>query len=261
MTANYETIAEAGPEAPWIVMVHGMSHDHRVFSAQVDGFRARYRIATIDLPGHGLSAAIGGPFGHGELARHVLGAIDDAGIARCHYWASHTGTALGLLLACAEPARFHSLILEAAVLPGHLMPYVDAALQRAREHAQSAGIAAARKLWFESGEWFEVIRARPVECRAQAHWEIIADFAGAPWLSTEAALPVAPIDDALAALALPVLLYNGEHDVADFAAAADFLEARLPNVKRAVIPGGGGFPGWEFPGLVNRLADDFLAAL
>lgn len=259
MSANYQAITEAGHEAPWLVMVHGASHDHRAFSAQVAAFRARCRIALIDLPGHGLSAGIAGPFGHAELARHVRGALEDAGIACCHYWASHTGSALGLLLAAAEPQRFRSLILEGAVLPGPATPYVEAALQRARASAQGAGIEAARRQWFDTGDWFEVIRARPNECRAAEHWQMIADFPGAPWLAPGTPAPVAALgDDALAGLTMPVLIYNGEHDLPDFAAAARFLEARLPNARREAIAEAGGFPAWEFPERVNALVGAFL---
>ncbi len=261
MAAGYETVIEAGAAAPWLVMVHGMSGDHRVFSAQVAAFKARYRILLIDLPGHGLSSDVPGPFGHAELAAHVAGAMADAGVAQCDYWATHTGTALGLLLATERPGRFHSMILEGAVKTGHAMPSVDRELRRARDTARTAGVAEARRQWFDEAAWFDVMRARPEACRAAAHWAIVASFSGTPWLYTGAAAPVAPIDGRLASLDVPVLLYNGEHDLADFVAVADRLEALLPRVRRATIPDAGGFPAWEFPASANRLAEDFLSSL
>ena len=261
MPAGYKTVIEAGDTAPWLVMVHGMSGDHRVFSAQVAAFKARYRILLIDLPGHGLSSDAPGPFGHSELAAHVAGALAHAGVAECHYWATHTGTALGLLLATERPGRFRSMILEGAVLPGHVMPSVERELRRARDTARTAGVAEARRQWFDEAAWFDVMRGRPKECRAAAHWAIVSAFSGAPWLHTGDAAPVAPIDGRLASLDLPVLLYNGEHDLGDFVAVANRLEALLPRVTRATIPDAGGFPAWEFPARVNRLAEDFLARL
>ncbi len=261
MAARYETVLEAGAAAPWLVMVHGMSGDHRVFSAQVAAFKARYRILLIDLPGHGLSSGVPGPFGHAELAAHVGGALADAGVAECHYWATHTGTALGLLLATERPGRFHSMILEGAVKPGHAMPSVDRELKRARDTARTAGVPAALKQWFDEAAWFDVMRAHPQACRAAAHWAIVASFSGGPWLDTGAAAPVAPLDGRLASLDVPVLLYNGEHDLGDFVDVADRLEALLPRVRRATIADAGGFPAWEFPARVNRLAEDFLSSL
>lgn len=261
MAARFKTVTAAGDEAPWLAMVHGMSQDHRVFDSQVAAFRSRYRIVLIDLPGHGLSADLPGPYGHSELAKHTLGGLTAAAVSRCHYWATHTGTAVGLLLASENPARFRSLILEGAVPPGHTMPSVDKEIRRARETAQKQGVAAARRQWFDQAAWFEVMRARPEECRAAAHRDIVADFSGAPWLYAGAAQPVASIDDRLATLDVPVLLYNGEHDLADFADAAAILGVRLPNVRRATIPDAGGFPAWEFPDRVNRIVADFLDPL
>jgi pimeloyl-ACP methyl ester carboxylesterase len=258
--ANFKSIREPGATGAWLVMVHGMSQDHRVFSVQVDVFKDRHPILLIDLPGHGLSAGIPGPFGHWEMAEHIRDAITKAGIDRCHYWGTHTGTALGLLLAAWEPTRFHSLILEGAVLPGHVMPSVDRELQRAREIAQTEGVAAACQQWFAQTDWFAVMRRHPGLCRAGEHEAIIGEFTGAPWLYQGTSRGVEPIDGQIAALDLPVLFYNGEHDLPDFIAAADHLETLLPKARRAVIADAGGFPAWEFPEPVNALVADFLTA-
>lgn len=261
MASTYSLIEDAGDSAPWLVMVHGISQNHRVFSAQSDAFRNRYRIQLIDLPGHGLSADVPGPFGHAEMARHVREAMDAAGIEVCHYWGTHTGTALGLLLSIANPQRFASLVLEGAVLPGQAMPSVEAELQRARDTARRQGVAAARRQWFDLAPWFDVIRARPEECRAAAHWDMISEFAGTPWLYKGPAQAVAHYDRQYADLDLPVLLYNGAHDLPDFFDNAEFLAARLPRVRRETIAGGGGFPAWEFPDRVNALVASFLDAV
>ncbi|MBT3533647.1 MAG: hypothetical protein HN478_07205, partial [Rhodospirillaceae bacterium] len=83
---------------------------------------------------------------------------------------------------------------------------------------------------------------------------------GAPWLYQGTSRGVEPIDGQIAALDLPVLFYNGEHDLPDFIAAADHLETLLPKARRAVIADAGGFPAWEFPEPVNALVADFLTA-
>ncbi|MDA1099892.1 MAG: alpha/beta hydrolase [Proteobacteria bacterium] len=261
MAAQSRRICETGAKGAWLVMVHGMSQDHRVFSAQVDAFKDRHPILLIDLPGHGLSVDLPGPFGHWELAAQVDGAITAAGIDRCHYWGTHTGAALGLLLATREPARFQALILEGTVLPGHAMPSVDRELQRARETAQTRGMAAARQQWFARAAWFAVMRQRPGPCRAAEHAAMIGQFPGAPWLYQGASRAVEPIDGQIAALETPVLFYNGEHELPDFIAAADRLQALLPNARRAAIAQAGGFPAWEFPEPVNALVAEFLTAV
>jgi pimeloyl-ACP methyl ester carboxylesterase len=258
MTANFKVIVEAGTATPWLVMVHGMTQDHRVSSAQVAGFRTRFRILLIDLPGHGMSTGIPSSFGHHELAAEVSGAMQEAGVESCHYWATHTGTSLGLLLAVENPKRFHSLILEGPVIPGQVLPSVKMEIERACDTAQSDGLDAALRQWFDAADWFEVIRQNPEACRAGDHWRMVSEFAGAPWLYGGPPSQIDPIDDHLEALDIPALIYNGEHDLDDFQNAAGQLQSLLPNARRELIAGGGGFPGWEYPGAVNELAERFL---
>jgi pimeloyl-ACP methyl ester carboxylesterase len=187
--------------------------------------------------------------------------MEHAGVSGCHYWGTHTGTSLGLLLACETPERFRSLIFEGAVLPGHALPSVEVGLQRARETARAEGVAEACRQWFDESAWFAVMRRRPEECRAGEHRTIVSEFSGAPWLYKGQAATVTPIDERLASIDVPVLLYNGEHDLRDFVDAADRLERLLPRVERATIPDAGGFPAWEFPERVNRLVAGFLSSV
>jgi pimeloyl-ACP methyl ester carboxylesterase len=87
---------------------------------------------------------------------------------------------------------------------------------------------------------------------------MITEFAGGPWLDRSPARPVESIAARLPSLRRPVLLVNGEHDLPDFLALAGELAGALPDVERAVIEEGGGFPLWEFPERVNARVRRFL---
>lgn len=256
----YEIVDGAGAQSPWLVMVHGASQYRAIFAEQVERFRDDFRILLIDLPGHGASSALPGPYGLEEYAASVAAAIDDAGAAPAHYWGTHTGAAVGLMLAVRHPQRFASLILEAPTLPGVEMPSVTRNIGRARATARDHGIDAARSEWFASAEWFAVMRANPEQCQAAAHAAIIAEFAGGPWLDMAVPKTAAPITNLLRDLTTPVLLINGEHDVPDFVQLAELLQEQLPNVKRCTIAGAGGFPLWEFPQAVAFAVRSFLSA-
>lgn len=255
--ARVETVTEAGPEARWLTLVHGLSQHRGVFSAQVEAFRESHRLLLVDLPGHGLSASMPGPYGLEEYSAAVLAALDEAGVERTIYFGTHTGAGVGLLLACRAPLRFASLVLEGPVIPGRLPPVVVESLARISELGRTEGLAAARAFWWEQG-WFDVMRERPGPCRAAGQRAMIEEFQCGPWLDTQTPATVAALDDQLAGLRLPVLIMNGEHDMSDFILSADELTALLPNARRAVIPGGGGFPLWEFPDQVNGEVRRFL---
>ncbi len=261
MVAAAKTVTAAPEGAPWLVMVHGLSGDHRVFDAQVRAFRGRYRILLVDLPVHGLSAEVPGPYVHRELAGQVEAALDMAGLARLHYWGTHTGAAVGILLALGRPERFASLVLEGAVLPGRVMPSVAAELASTLAVLEAEGLAAAKRRWFEESGFFEAMRRRPADCRAAQHRRIVAEFGGAPWSDPGEPLPVAPVEEDLKGLEVPVLAYNGERDLGDFLEVAERLEQLLPRCRRRLIAQAGGFPAWEFPARVNAVVEDFLAEI
>jgi pimeloyl-ACP methyl ester carboxylesterase len=255
---HFDAISNAGKTGPWITMVHGASQHSGLFSAQVEAFRADYRLLLIDLPGHGRSSAVPGPYGLVEYARSALAAIRAAGIERTHFWGTHTGAGIGLMLAAKHPELIASLVLDGSILPGVDLPYVTARYGRAKATARERGIEAARAEWFRESRWFEVIRERPEECRAKEHWQLVSGFSGRPWLDTSTPEPIPSIRPQLARITQPVLLVNGEHDVEDFIRVADELEASLSDVERVTVPGAGGFPLWEFPAEVNSRVRRFL---
>jgi 3-oxoadipate enol-lactonase len=256
---HFETISTADDAKPWLTLLHGASQHSGLFSAQVEEFQPDYRLLLVDLPGHGRSSAIAGPYGLSEYARSVLAAIRAAGVERTHFWGTHTGAGIGLMLAAEQPQLIASLVLDGAILPGVDLPYVSARLAQAKKTARERGIEAAKAEWFRESRWFEVIRQRPEECRAKEHWDLVSRFSGQPWLDPSAPEPVPSIRPQLARTAQPVLLVNGEHDVEDFIRVAGELEASLPDVQRVTVPGAGGFPLWEFPAQVNSLVRQFLA--
>ncbi len=237
--------------APWLTMVHAATHDQRYFWSQVQALQPDYRLLLIDLPGHGKSAGLPGPFGFEEYALSVLAAMDAAGVDTTHYLATHTGSAVGLILATRFPQRFLSLALEGPPIPGANLPSVIEAYDRARATARSRGMEAARVEWYERSQWFDIIRNNPQRCCADEHWVMVSEFSGRPWLDATPARPVAPLVEQLSSIPCPVLIINGEHDVEDFLLAAGELERRLPRVQRVIVPGAGGFPMWEDPKQVN----------
>lgn len=79
-------VHRAGPDAPWLVFLHGLLVDHRLFDPQVEHFRGRYNVLVWDAPAHNESrpydlAAIrnGGVLG---IAEELLAVLDEAGVER-----------------------------------------------------------------------------------------------------------------------------------------------------------------------------------
>lgn len=250
----------ASGDRPWLTMLHGFSQDHSVFDRQQAAFAPRYNVAALDLLGHGSRQQRASGFALQDYARDVLAQLDARGIARTHLWGTHTGAAVGLLLAPEAPQRIASLILEGAVAPGLDMPVVTARMARARAIAAKDSVAAAMADWFDAAEYFRAMRENPQAFRAAEHRSLVLRFTGAPLLD---ALPPPPASvlDRLPRIACPVLLYNGGEDVEDFKRCAAMLERELPRAERVELAGLGSFPAWEAPDRVNVQVDRFLTRI
>ncbi len=260
-TIYYRTVIESGPHAPWLILVHGFTHHHPYFSVQIPEFQPDFRLCLPDLRGHGRSAELAGPYGIEEYADDLIAVLDAAGIEQTHYWGTHTGAAIGLVLALRQPHRFRSLILEGATVPGLEMPRVGELIDRAKSLAQAEGKEVALADWFTRADWFAYIWSHPEQCRLDEFKQLAIAFTGDPWLSPLAPRPVTPVVEALKTIRLPVLVYNGEADMPDFKRAATCLSASLPDVRREEIPEAGGFPAWENPFAVNQRVRRFLQTI
>ena len=257
---SYECIEDAGPQAPWLTMVHGASQHRGLFRAQVEKFRDSFRLLLIDLPGHGESADLSGPYGQLEYADAVGRVITVVDAQDGHFWGTHTGAAVGLLLACKSGMKFRSMVLEGVVMPGEALASVTRAYSQASQTARAHGMDRAREEWLENA-WFAALRKQPEECRASAYHDLTNEFAGRPWTDTQTPQPATPLWPHLDEIECPVLLINGEHDEADFLALATRVCTRLQSASAITIPGGTGFPLWEFPAEVNTAVAAFFASL
>ena len=254
-------VAGAPGSAPVLVMVHGATQDQRTFAAQVPVFAPHYRLVLVDLPGHGGSASQPGPYDFQTYTAAVTAALDALGIERFFYFGTHTGAGVGLMLMARHASRVRAAVLEGPVLPDAPLPSVVTAQREARDVARSGGVAAARAHWFETAPFFRTMREDPVRCRAAAQRAIIDDFKGGPWLdSTPARALDFNLDDVVRS-ACPVLVLNGADDVPDFLDLATRLTPRLPGARRMLLDGGGGFPHWEVPDLVNVAVLQFLGGI
>ncbi len=258
---SYKTFGAENEDLPWITMVHGFTHNHNYFTPFFSEFQNKYRILVLDLRGHGESASLTGPFGIEEYCQDVVEILHKTGIEKTDYWGTHTGSAIGLLLALLHPEKIASLILEGTFLPGFNMPQVQKLLDRAKSIAKNESVEKAKKDWLNHADWFEYIRNNPEECRAEEHNNMVMEFKGGPLICKLQPKEVTDISQNLKSIIQPVLLYNGEYDMQDFLNAASKLESDLPIVKRISIPKAGGFPAWENPTEVKTHIKDFLSRL
>jgi pimeloyl-ACP methyl ester carboxylesterase len=85
-------IAERG-DGPTVVLLHGLMATGEMFRWLAEPLAARFRLIVPDLPGHGRSVAVPGPYTVEAMATRVAAALERRGIRNAHIMGySHGGT-------------------------------------------------------------------------------------------------------------------------------------------------------------------------
>ncbi|TCC00224.1 alpha/beta fold hydrolase [Micromonospora zingiberis] len=100
---------------PPVVLLHGIGRTLRDFTEQHELLAGRYRVHSVDLPGHGGSMPMAQPHTLPALARFVGRYLDAAGVdGPVHLVGNSLGGAIAMRFAVAEPTQVASLTLVAS---------------------------------------------------------------------------------------------------------------------------------------------------
>jgi pyruvate dehydrogenase E2 component (dihydrolipoyllysine-residue acetyltransferase) len=130
------SFAGAGEDGDVILLVHGYGGDRNSWLFLQEPLAARYRVYTLDLPGHGASAKDVGDGTLDVLAGAVTGVLDALGASRAHLVGHSLGGAAVLAAAARHPGRIASLTLIAPagfgteINVGYLRGFADAQSRR-----------------------------------------------------------------------------------------------------------------------------------
>ena len=258
---------EAGKGAPPLVLVHGLLSNRGHWRPQFDHFRARHRVVSPDLRGHGAT-----PAGTAELCIEILGADVAALLERLEI----TGAVLaGHSLGCRvvleawrrAPGRVAGLVL---VDGSNLGANGKASAQRSLEAAiAEKGYARfVRKLYEDNFfEGHDPNLSGPIIASAMALPEQVCRSL----FHSMAAYDAEQLVPALRGCTGPVLALQstvfgpdrvrrrlGQGEASPY---LDFVRANCPHAQTGIIAGVGHFAQLEAPHEVSARIDAFLAAL
>src|SRR5215469_8526808 len=141
--------AADGPEgAPVLVLGNSLGTKTAVWESQVAQFGQHFRLVRYDLPGHGGSPAVAGPYTVGGLGAGVLALADSLGVGRFAYCGISLGGMIGMWLAAAAPDRIVAL---GVVCTSAYLPPADGWRARASQ-VRDAGMASVSGAVV--GRWF-----------------------------------------------------------------------------------------------------------
>ena len=136
------------PGAPVLVLGNSLGTSAEVWDRQVPALSKGFTLVRYELPGHGGSGALPGPYTIAELGAGVLALLDALGVERAGYCGISLGGMIGMWLAANAPGRIAALGLVCTA--AHLPPAADWRERAAR--VRTAGMASISAAVI--GRWF-----------------------------------------------------------------------------------------------------------
>lgn len=240
-----------------LVLLHGFGGDGSAWGPVKAGLPGTVRVIAVDLPGHGGSLNSEGRGGAGRMAKTILAGLDEAGVEMFHLAGHSMGGAVAALIAMRAPDRVKSLTLVApggmakAINGGLLARYAkattEAEIRVCLDEMSAPGFVTQQAVIDE----FVAARAKPGQLEAldETYLSMFPDGPG----EGQGVLP----GDALAALAMPVLVIWGTDDTV--------LPCPSPSVLPAsfafnVLPGLGHMLPEEAPDAIIRVLGQALTS-
>ncbi|SFO60058.1 3-oxoadipate enol-lactonase [Pseudonocardia ammonioxydans] len=243
-----------GPDdAPVLVLGPSLGTDLHLFDAQVAAFADRYRTLRFDLPGHGGTPAVDGPYTMAGLAQSVVALLDRLDIDRVHYAGVSIGGAIGQQLALDHPGRVLSLTAMASAARFADPAAWPGRAATVRENGTEAMVASRPGTWFvhsfagtdEAERLLAMLRATAAEGYAGC-CEAISTF---------------DLRDRLGAIAVPVLAIAGADDPATPPDMVRVIADGAPDGRFETVADSAHLLNAEKPEQVNELLAAHLASV
>ena len=126
----------AGPEA--VVLIHGWSCDHSFWRLQAPELAKKWRVITLDLPGHGLSDKPDAEYTQKYFARAVAAVLGHAGVRKTVLAGHSMGYVVAREFYAAHPDSVRGLV----VVDGAFMQVPQSEEQQKKYNEMAAGVKA-----------------------------------------------------------------------------------------------------------------------
>jgi pimeloyl-ACP methyl ester carboxylesterase len=264
-------VLTAGEAGRPVLLLSGAGLDNARLSWRhlMPALAATHRVYAIDWPKQGDSRPWRGRASHDRLLRLIREVLDHFRIERVSLVGLSQGGALALAFAIAAPERVDRIVAIAPAgtisfppglhqllwLTARLSPLTTAVSTLLLRHRGMVALFARRGLFAGPVDDFDQI----VD---EIHREVLRGGAGASdWQNDSIGFRGMKINllPDLPRLASPVLLIQGDQDVAVKPHFTKQAARRLPDAKLVLLEDHGHWPNRQSPELVNHLIVDFLA--
>lgn len=235
-----------------IVLIHGFSDSGLLWEAQVEHFKGRYRVVTIDLRGHARSGVPEelGLYTQDQVVEDVRAIMDHVGAERVIMGGHSLGGYTTMRFYQRYPERVRAMILSGTG-PGYRRT------EGARQWTEINEKAAAE---YKSRGLETIVDARKKELGRHGGTETIHHTLRGLAYVRLGVMRMPPLVDPTQ-LTVPLIVLVGEHDEA-FLNSSNYIAAKAPKATGpVVIKGASHWANFDDPETWNRAVDKFLTGL
>lgn len=245
---------------PVVVLLHGFPFDRTTWAAQVDALKARHRVLTPDLPGHGASPARSAATTVSSMAQDVIDTLENHGVAGpVVVGGLSMGGYVALALAVEHPRRVRGLMLinsrAAADPPATKSVREDLARLVLADGHPGAVVDAMLPKLFAPGVGATDLAVTSIE-------RVMRGTSPAGVAATLRGLALRPDRTPdLPSIAVPTLIVAGAEDQLIPIDESRAIQAAIPSAQLVVIAEAGHLAPLERPDAVNQAVLAFLDSL
>jgi pimeloyl-ACP methyl ester carboxylesterase len=247
------------PEAPVLVLGHGLLFSTTMWRHQVEALRASYRCVAIDWRGQGLTPPTRDGYDMDTLYADAVAVIEGLGVGPVHYAGLSMGGFVGQRLAARRPDLVRSLTL----IDTSADPENPDEVGRYRLLARAWMLVGWRPLRGRVAP----IMFTPAFVATPAGKAVVDQWTREIGLQTRRGINGAiggvldrkPVADEIGRITAPTLVIVGDSDVATPRAKAEAIAAAIPGARLEVLPDVGHVSTLEAPDPISAMLVAFLA--
>ena len=250
---------EHGSGQETIVFAHSMLFNCRMFDAQVEALKDRYRCLLYDFRGQGQSAITADGYDLDTLYEDAAELIEKLGDPPVHFLGFSMGGMVGLRLAIRRPELLRSLmLLNTSADPEGPENMRQAKMLRWATRWLGPRMTVGQVMQFFFSEDF---RNDPDRQDQLAEWRghFMANDRVGVSRAVQGVLEREGVAGELDKIQLPTLIISGENDVATTPDKSDRMQAGIAGSSLVQIPRSGHMTPVEEPEAVNEALETFLA--
>ena len=238
---------QADPPALPLVMLHGFTVDHRMWSADAEYLSQWYRVLLLDFKGHGPSEATETGYSRAHRVEDVVSFLDQLDLPRVHLVGLSMGGTTAIGVALKHSHRLASLTLVSTAVAGF-----DAGpkIRKIDEIARTQGVEAARERWIKSTLRYFGGDKKHIRDLLTT---MMSEHSGAIWKDPMRGKYPKEIDlDHVHTIKIPTLIFAGDQDL-PFVPLAKTLHEKIEGSMLSVFESVGHMLNLEVP---NQFRDE-----